>query len=196
MKTRFIVAAVLAAVCGQTHAVSPETSRSFPKSYDNLSLSYKDVYFLSTGGTRFMNGVGLDYLHGFGVSDRVPVYVEAGIGVSMLFRDTDSGESAAYGYVDVPVNVSYRIGLGSKWSLSPYVGVTFKGNVIGSSDFPDSRIHWYTDEHYRWFQFGWHTGCSFDYRRLHLGVGYGTDFIPIKRDLYTGTFRVSVGLNL
>lgn len=164
----------------------------FPSSYNNLSLHYRNVDIEDYN----MNGFGFEWIHGFSLSEQTPLYFETGAGLNMCLKDEGSGSWAGYGYIDVPLNLTYRFSLpNSAMNLSPFIGVVLKGNIIGTSDIATDTQEWYSDYDFKRFQLGWHVGCSVNYKKLHASVGYGTDFIKIAKKIDVGTFSVGIGFN-
>lgn len=97
--------------------------------------------------------------------------------------------------LNVPINCAYRFALpNSMVVLSPYLGINLKGNVIGTSDLATDTQEWF-DNDFKRFQFGWHIGAGMEYKKLYVGLSYGTDFIKITPNVNTGTFKHSIGLN-
>lgn len=177
-----------------TYEVAAQTteSSSFSSGYNNLSLLYRNIDIEDYN----MNGFGIEWLHGFSVSAQYPVYIETGAGLNMGLKDAGSGAWAGYGYLNVPVNGTYRFSLpNSNLNLSPYFGFVLKGNIIGTEDIATETQTWYSDFNFKRFQMGWHIGCSLNYKKLHASISYGTDFIKIAKKTNVGTFSIGIGFN-
>lgn len=165
-------------------------------SYNRIGLSYRNVRFSGGGDGIGYNGAGFDYIHGFSLSSSIPVFLELGGNVSFTTRN-NGGDYGGYMTIEMPVNCAYRISLAdNEFGLSPFFGFVFKGNIIGTSDLDYDTQYWYDSNDFRRFQFGWNIGLNFDYKKLYLGFGYGTDFVKIAERLNTGTFSLKLGLNI
>lgn len=211
-----------------------------PSSYNILGISYdhgtlkgneKD-YFGDGYQSLGLNGVGFSYIHGFGVSGSLPMYVETGAKLSTLFRSqTDSDEDYGYAWsetskmqwmsLSVPVNFAYRLTVADNFSITPYLGINFKVNILGQSkyeyeisghgDYEYEESDWasvFSDQDmggsdYTWnrFQMGWQIGARFQYSCVSLGVQYGTDFIKAFKysegkynsNVTSGNFALTLG---
>lgn len=197
-------------------------------SYDNTSYSFnKDMN--SDDANFSANGFGLNYLHGFKVSRTLPMYVEAGLNINFDFSCKNLAE-IGNAKIDqkfqninfqIPVNYTYHFHTGKGFTIAPYAGLNFKINAIsrmkiaGSGDLDDIdgdyEDEWTNllseedmgnkDATWNCFQMGWHVGVGAEFRKIYLGLQYGTDFIPAygyKEDdfnarINTGNFRLMVG---
>lgn len=110
--------------------------------------------------------------------------------------------------LNIPVNLLYRFNITDDFSISPYFGLDFRINLLGKNkaevtynDETDSEdINLFDDddmgdEAWGRFQAGWHLGVGFDYRVLHVGVEYGTDFNEIAEKTKFATTSITLGLN-
>lgn len=130
-------------------------------------------------------------------------------------------------YLAVPVNYAYKFGIGDNCAITPYLGLNLKLHLMGrfrekndvDGDLDDYDIDeddltgdWVNifsdddedgmgDKDYTWnrFQLGWHIGVGFNYKRLYVGINYGTDFIKAfkykKSTVNSGNLAVTVGFN-
>lgn len=117
---------------------------------------------------------------------------------------------------NVPVNVSYRVPVADGFYLTPELGLDFRVQVYGHAKIdteiervvPGMDLVQFAEgshginlfskdqmggEHLRRFQMGWHAALRFEYRRVNLGLSYGTDFVKLHKDLGAGHFLVSLG---
>ena len=181
--------------CGLTtqNAVAQTNNEiTFPKGYNNLSILYRNIAIEDYN----MNGFAFEWIHGFSVSEKYPIYIETGAGLNMGLKDEGSGAYGGYGYINVPVNGTYRFNLpNSVVNLSPYLGLNLKGNIVGSRDLATDTQEWFSDYNFKRFQIGWHIGCNLNYKKLHASISYGTDFIKIAKKTNVGTFSVGIGFN-
>lgn len=131
-------------------------------SYDNTRLSGNDKMDECFNGEDAMslNGVGLEYLHGFSVSKTLPMFIEAGIKAQFgtgSVSDYDKEDEVDYILkaqqfsFSVPVNYTYKFTLGDGISLAPYIGINLKVHAIGRQKFSlkfddDEMQEWWDEE--------------------------------------------------
>lgn len=182
-------------------------------SYDNTHLGGKD-YGYSDEESLSLNGFGLEYTHGFGLSRTLPMYLEIGLKWNMGFGawepDDYDYEKNSYQMMrfNVPVSYAWRFAIGENFSVTPYAGIDFRFNAMGRTKFElddyeeDEWVNLFDkDDMYgdTWnrFQMGWHVGVRAEYSHVFLGVNYGTDFIKAyskhKSHVSTGNLNVSLG---
>lgn len=117
-------------------------------SYNNTHYGFNDAYGKNHSDLNFgLNGIGIDYIHGFSVSSSLPLYIETGLNLDFNFgsKKGDKEEAAGYWFQDkrnysdinmqVPVNVAWKFAAGEDFSIAPYLGLNFK--VHFSSRFKD-----------------------------------------------------------
>ncbi len=125
--------------------------------------------------------------------------------------------------VNVPVNVAYKLTFGdSGFSLTPFLGINFRYNITSEvkseyngGDLGDLGDYWGDLEDYwgdlgdfgdysgnpgsssdlKSFQVGWQIGVGFNYKKLYVGVSYGSDFSEIAEKTKMHTTQISLGLN-
>lgn len=108
-------------------------------SYNNTHYGFNDAYGKDHSEYNFgLNGVGIDYIHGFSVSSSLPLYVETGLNLDFNFgnKKGEKYETAGYWFQDkinysdinmqVPVNVAWKFAAGDDFSITPYLGINFK----------------------------------------------------------------------
>jgi len=103
------------------------------------------------------SGLSFGYTHGFSLSKKVPLFLEAGLKLNYTFKKKDFGEkdenddevfpgnNLAYGAgnmkfsylsLSVPVNLAYKISIpNSEVSITPFVGVTLKYNILAKTKY-------------------------------------------------------------
>lgn len=116
----------------------------FSVSYINETISYdiKDADNKST------SGFGLKYIHGFSLSNTLPLFLETGLDLHVGFWSDTDDKFSAYdedGYDDydaelktklttmnlaVPLNLAYKFNINEDFSIQPYLGLNFKFNVL------------------------------------------------------------------
>lgn len=119
--------------------------------------------------------------------------------------------------VGIPVSYIYHFNINDDFAIAPYAGIDFKFNVLAKTKvktdftykgydvyFDDYTINWMkgkyeghdfegVDDEYtkfekaKVFQMGWHVGVRAEWKKLFLGIEYGTDFMPFWSEKYEGT---------
>lgn len=92
-----------------------------------------------------LNGVGINYIHGFSLSQSTPIFIETGINANFGVGSTDTQALLTDGYdyysteielkaqnvnLQVPVNFVYRIAASEDVTIAPYAGLNFKFNIV------------------------------------------------------------------
>lgn len=122
--------------------------------YNRIGISYNNTHFgynKEAGGSDSnfsLNGIGIDYIHGFSLTQSCPIFLEVGVNVDFNFG-SDSEESnkdfitgdywlqskitqkKQFINFQVPVNFVYRVQATEDLTIAPYVGLNFKLNVTG-----------------------------------------------------------------
>lgn len=95
-----------------------------------------------------MTGFSLGYTKGFSIVKQIPLFLEIGINARYAFTKLDKDDIDDLGKMDgydmerkfsllsldVPVNIAYKFSFpNSNVALVPYIGINFKGNIIGKS---------------------------------------------------------------
>ena len=110
-------------------------------SYNNTHYGFNDAY--DNDSNFGLNGVGIDYIHGFSVSENLPLYIETGLNFDFNFstknwdKDYDS-DSDWIQYkekfnninMQVPVNVAWKFAVSDDFSIAPYLGLNFKVHFV------------------------------------------------------------------
>ncbi|MDE6628254.1 MAG: porin family protein [Muribaculaceae bacterium] len=192
-------------------------------SYDHTSFSFNK----EAGGSDYnfgTNGIGFNFIKGYNVSRKLPLYIEWGLNMSYgqssdsevqgKAKVTEKNRFLSFG---LPVNLAYRHGITDKLFVKPYLGINFRVTALG-----DNRIdaeydgetmtgngygEWESvfdseegyESHWNRFQMGWQIGASIEYSALYFGLQYGTDFIPAfsyeSAKVNTGMFRLLLGVS-
>ena len=171
--------------------------------YNIVSVGYDAMFLNQVYGT--LNGVNLQYLHGFRVTKKIPLFIE--IGAEFSYNTKEHKYYNEYGerYTNykarrniisgrIPLNVSYKFNIVKNFSIQPYTGLNFRINgFLGD-------LYFFQDNT---FQGGWQIGSGFNISKLYLGLQYGLDFFPIgtlyldyrEYDINSSRLLVSIGVN-
>lgn len=194
MKAKLLLVSLFMAVVASANAQftsggKSSSSHDFPKYYNRLTVGYEGIFLSEDSPT--MNGVSLQYTHGFGLGDN-PMYIELGLGGAFSHASQDD-ETLNYVTIKVPVNFSYRIYLGEEISIAPYAGFNCKFHAMGKWD--DENI-FQEGSAFKRFQAGWQVGLGFNFSKFYAGAQFGTDFIPLASE---GDFKINsscLGINI
>lgn len=115
-------------------------------SYDRFGVSYnsyKYTFDKEDTDDRALTGIGVEWIHGFGLSSTTPIYIETGLKFIYAFK-SESLDDIKYGSksyenqikynmmnIAVPINLAYRFTLpgNSDVSITPFTGITLKYNI-------------------------------------------------------------------
>ena len=172
--------------------------------YNRIYVSYLPSKLKADGASIKMKGsFEAGYLRGIGLTSNVPLYLE--VGGALQYRSYSEED---YGYetkfnmlsLNIPVALTYRINVTDDFAVSPNFGFDFRVNVMGKEKVTEDGDELYdtdlfSDADWNRFQAGWHIGVGLDYRALHFGVQYGTDFNEIAEELKIATTSVTLGFN-
>ena len=158
-------------------------------------------------------GVAVNYLHGFAVSKKKPLFLTTGFGMRYGMYN-EKLEPVIYEYtgiarekfklftLEVPVNIGYRFNKpDSDWSAMLYTGIYMRLHLFGKLEEEDGSgygigINIFDKNElqptFERFQCGWQFGCDVQYRKFVFGWKYGIDFNKIWIDTrsFTSTFNV------
>lgn len=158
----------------------------------------------------------IGYLRGIGLTQKVPLYLE--VGGALQYRHSKADIEGLDFKVNmfslnIPVSLAYRININDDFAIAPNFGFDFRINMTGKlkaeydgkelidmnlfkdETIEDEDLGSYKTEAWKRFQAGWHIGVGFDYKALHFGVNYGTDFNEITEDCKIATTSVRFGYN-
>lgn len=139
------IAALLAGCCMPVEAI---------EGYNLVGISANQMHFNieedgdETDSGSFL-GFGVNYLHGFRLTGKLPLYLETGGSMKFMFysdhQTTYSGVTPDGDWIrsgeyrqriqtvtlTVPVNVAYKWQINDKWAVVPYVGLDMKAHLSG-----------------------------------------------------------------
>lgn len=227
MKKMIMLAAAAVMALGASAQRASDSELSYnehPSGYNRIGLSYINQHYgfnWDSDDNFSTNGVGIDYIHGFGLSSSLPIYIETGLSFNMgFYSESESNSTSTYSWkgttkfqnmnFQVPVNVAYRFNCGDNFAITPYLGINFKINAVSKKKYDAEYTYngntekengeWYSfykkedsdDSTWNRFQMGWQVGVGAQYSNLYLGLQFGTDFIPTYSEKYDNeTFRIS-----
>lgn len=151
LKVIMLAGALAAASSASAQFANPGYSASSENisGYNRMAISYNNTHFglnKQAGGSdnNFnLNGVGLNYIHGFSISGTLPMFIETGLNLNFGFGSESSEkyevsdewvqakENRQFIDLQVPVNFAYRFNITDGVYVSPYIGLNFKVNLIG-----------------------------------------------------------------
>lgn len=121
--------------------------------YNRLSISYNNTGVSANkkaGDYDFsLNGVGLEYAHGFALSSAHPLYLELGVKLRYSVGSRDEEDYYDDEYTNdyrfltaiVPVNITYLFPVSEKISIAPFAGINFKTHIIGEEKIEDEETY-------------------------------------------------------
>ena len=177
--------------------------------YNRLSVGYNATFMGNSFASLTLNGFTVKYVHGFGLTKSLPLYLETGLKLNMDFATPLEGllESGSVKrrmlYISIPLNIAYRFGFSNGISLQPYTGFNFKVNAYGedvTTDIYGRSVSQdlFSKDYNDWkrFQMGWQIGLGLNVKKFYFGFEYGLDFIKLQKGLGTSHVEVSLGLNI
>ena len=191
-------------------------------SYDNNHYGFNKEYYgndKEQNPSFSTNGLGLNYVHGFGLSKTLPMFLEVGGNINFGFYNNKEAmleDGYKFEYKEqfqninltIPVSFAWKFGISDNFYITPYTGINFKLNFLSKmreGATADGKTVWTdwvnmlkedkengVEKEAVWnvFQMGWHIGATFGWKQFSLGLQYGVDFIPA----YSHTFSYQ-GLN-
>lgn len=222
MKKFFTLAcAAIVSLGASAQLISSNTISTVKEESDNYSrfnISYNSLDTDNITEDK-LSGVSLGWTKGISVSKQLPLFVEIGLGasyhwgseeVTLTGYDYDYyGGYDTYEYsfdidhkflsLSIPVSVTYKYEITDGLNIAPYLGVFFRGNLLGESSADDADINWFDDyeddglEAER-FSYGYQIGVGVEFNKLYLGVEYAKDMNEIVEDCKASNLKLSVGV--
>ena len=203
---------VLLAVLAMTLGANAQNRPGAGKDYNRVEISYAPMFFsdyASVGRSRnyssmTAHGFKAGYVHGFHLSKKWPMFIEAGANLQYNRKNVEMFESdddvvdvkeapLSILRLNIPVAFTWRFAVGSKklWKISPYTGFNFGINLLykidGNNMFKfveDYGAEWgFTDDDFsaNRFQFGLIEGVNFTYKSWNFGVNYVIDLMYLTK---------------
>jgi hypothetical protein len=170
----------------------------FGVSYTNTSYDFnKEAGDLSIS----LDGVSIDYLHGFSVSQTMPLFFEVGVNANYAVGSKYDMDYTSIN-AQVPLNLAYRYPVSDNLAIMPYVGLNAKFGIQLKAEYDGDDTDLYSeddmgdDNAFNRFQLGWHIGAGVQINKFYVGLQYGTDFTPAYKNddakVNTADFKLSV----
>ena len=116
------------------------------------------------------------------LSDRLPFYLEVGLGVSQLGGEGDGVVDRPL-YIQIPVLVNYHFQLGQGFGIQPFAGVYYGLGVTGKSEADGIKSDMFGGEGFmRRSDFGIRLGAGMTYNRFYFGLQYDFGCLNIVKD--------------
>ena len=168
-------------------------------------------------------GLSLGYSHAFGLSQKLPLFLEAGLGLQYSFYSeeyteyTSGDDKLKFNMFSakVPVNLIYKFDLhNSNISLMPFLGAKLRFNFsakqkleIAEDPYEEDRggesyeLNLFDKEDmgsdkatWKRFQIGWQIGLKARFAdKFLVGVSYSNDFSEIAKKIKVGGFNIAIG---
>ena len=184
-------------------------------SYDRTFMSYDYEGAEDTD----MNGFSVGYVHSFNIAKSLPIFLETGAGINFArYSDSESEEGVEVKEsmttlgLTIPVNFVYGIGINDKLTIKPFTGLYLRANLMGKysleTTYDGEKIDELSDDLnlfdkddmgddgvWNRVQVGWQIGVGFNYKKLYVGVAYGSDFSEISKKCKASFTTISLGYN-
>lgn len=152
------------------------------------------------------NGAALNYSHAFSLTQKIPLYLETGLGGQYSFKKQD-GITTHFASVKIPLNVLYEYDIpGTSISVDPFVGARLRVNVWGETKYNNDLFDGYGDNRSidlfsdevgcKRVQVGWHAGLKIHFNKVaFIGAAYGMDFMDFSKGSKIKEVAVSLGVD-
>ena len=157
-KIKYLLLVAMLVVCGSASAQFSNTTKTTSASPavggQQKGVDGWNTFFIEYAPTKFnydgdeddddelsMNTLSFGWRKAFGVSQKVPLFVETGLGISYSFNneeDEDSDDDLSIKWktnllsLNIPVYLGYNFNLANgKIDLAPYLGVDLRVNLMG-----------------------------------------------------------------
>ena len=197
-----IASTVSAQFVNTSSSRSSMSNNSEATSWSGLRVSYHPVSFNGDGPDFSFNGASIGYVKSFGVSSSAPLFIETGLSVSWVGGEVkDSDVKLNMFSLNAPVNFGYKFAFGENNAIFPYVGLTFRGNIVGTLKYDDESINVFDDgdmddDAWKRFQIGWQIGVGANFNTFFVGASYGTDFSEIMEGGKVAMPSFTIGFNM
>ena len=188
------------------------------EAWQGFRVSFHPISFSpDKGDSMSATAFSLGYVKSFGVSQNIPLFVEAGANVMWTTKDFaddyDLGDDEKFKLnmfsVNIPVNFGYKYQINENVALFPYVGANFRVNASGKLKWEDEDDSESFDvfkkddmedlfgegDAWKRFQFGWQIGVALHANKFSVSASYGKDFSEISKNTKVAMPSITVGWN-
>lgn len=176
-KIKYLLLVAMLVVCGSASAQFSNTTKTTSASPaiggQQKGVDGWNTFFIEYAPTKFnydgdeddddelsMNTLSFGWRKAFGVSQKVPLYIETGLGLSYSF-DKNTVEDDYYDFsietktsllsLNIPVNVGYNFSLAEgKVDLAPYFGIDLRINLLGKQKYKETWTDSETDSYFEY----------------------------------------------
>ena len=197
-----IASTVSAQFVNTSSSRSSMSNNSEATSWSGLRVSYHPVSFNGDGPDFSFNGASIGYVKSFGVSSSAPLFIETGLSASWIGGEVKNTDVKLNMFsLNAPVNFGYKFAFGENNAIFPYVGLTFRGNIVGTLKYDDESINVFDDgdmddDAWKRFQIGWQIGVGANFNTFFVGASYGTDFSEIMEGGKVAMPSLTIGFNM
>lgn len=170
------------------------------------------------------NGITFGWKKGFRIDDFLPFFLETGLAFQYSYYNSNreyvfsseypeaySEEKINMGTLSVPLNVTYRCAIpNTNIMIAPYLGLRLKCNLwakgtqtvgyIGIEE--ENKIDLFDKDDMggnntaNRLQVAWQIGVNVNFKKVHLGIGYGKDLGDFLKKTKFSTTYLTLGFNL
>lgn len=187
-------------VSSHSNSITYSSSSVGFKNYSRIEFSYAPIAWGGDAGedADTWTGIKLGYLHGYSLSNNIPLFLEAGANVQYAWYSEDNVDAKILN-VNIPINVAYKFFIpNSAVAITPYAGLHIRGNIIGEEDNDNHRYDrdYFDDNDAKRVQLGGQIGVGLDYKALYVGLSYNPQFTEYMKKLSSYSFNITLGVNL
>jgi len=197
-----IASTVSAQFVNTSSSPSSMSTSSEATSWSGLRVSYHPVSINAEGGGDIsFSGASIGYVKSYGVSSSTPLFIETGLSASWIGGEVKNTDVKLNMFsLNAPVNFGYQFAFGENNAIFPYVGLTFRGNIVGTLKEDGESINVFDDddmgEAWKRFQIGWQIGVGANFNTFFVGASYGTDFSEIMEGGKVAMPSLTIGFNM
>ena len=207
-------------VSSKNSRITVERNKNKYENYNRISLglsalklkdSEKEEVLVYDGESIGLKGLDINYMHGFSMTSRFPLYLEVGgrLTINHCKKSENEYEDENNYYdmeaktnvmaLSIPVNATYKHTFSNGMYIAPFVGLHLRFNMLGKLKLKEKAVfHGYVefddDDSYNLFkdgevdeedckrvQFGGQFGVNLGYKAWNLGFAYYLD-TPFYKD--------------